>query len=542
LGEDRETTRDIDLLLRRIDAEVARRAEADAATPTDEQGVRSFVAAAYRSVLGREPDAASLERFVELDRRGRYSSLEVAGELSRRLVARELGPNAGRGGAEGSHTAQASGTGDAATDAGTGAARGPGPVALEELLGYEGGDFVVRAYHALLGREPDPHGYDFFVDALRSGRVTKGQVLWRLSSSAEGRRAGVRVQGLIPHRLAERLRRIPLVGRALAGGVALLDLPAALERMRARSIELARRSNQLAARLDDEVEVSRNQLVERVQILSTSLMASVEEERSARSELVALLEREIVARGRSETALAAGRSGPGARGREELPPGFDALYLAFEETFRGSSEEIKQRLEVYLDPLERAGAGTADRPVLDLGCGRGELIDMLTERGWRASGIDLNPEVVRRCRERGLQVEEGEALTHLRVLPSASLGAVVGLHLLEHLGLGTIIELLGEAYRVLRPGGIAILETPNPENVVVGSTNFWLDPTHERPLHPLALKFLAGSRGFDPVEVLRLNPVPHDEQVTDDEESAIVRRFNKYFFGARDFAIVGHKR
>jgi len=485
LGEDRGTTRDIDLLLRRIDAEVARRAEADAATTTDEQEVRSFVAAAYRSVLGREPDAASLERFVDLDRRGSYSSLEVAGELSRRLVARELGPNAGSGGVEGSHPTQAPGTGDAAAAAGTGAVRGPAPVALEELLGHEGGDFVVRAYHALLGREPDPHGYDFFVDALRSGRVTKGQLLWRLSSSAEGRRTGVKVQGLVPYRVAERLRRIPLVGRALAAGVALLDLPAALERLRVRSIELARRSNQLAARLDDEVEVSRSQLVERVQILSTSLMASVEEERSARSELVALLEREIVARGRSETA--AGRTGPGARGREELPPGFDALYLAFEEEFRGSSEEIKQRLQVYLDPLERAGAGTADRPVLDLGCGRGELIDMLTERGWRASGIDVNPEVVRRCRERGLQVEEGEALTHLHVLPSASLGAVVGLHLLEHLGLGTLIEVLGEVHRVLRPGGIAIFETPNPENVVVGATNFWLDPTHERPLHPLAL-------------------------------------------------------
>jgi SAM-dependent methyltransferase len=357
-----------------------------------------------------------------------------------------------------------------------------------------------------------------------------------LRTSAEGRRAGVRIQGLLPYRIAERLRTLPLVGRTLAAGFGLLDLPGALDRLRARSIELTQRSNRLALRLDEEVETSRRQLVDRIQILSTSLMASVEEERCARGELLQLLEREIVARNRPQPAA---RVGPAAHA---LPPEFGTLYLAFEEKFRGSSGEIKQRLGVYLEPLERASAGTAERPVLDIGCGRGELIELLLERGWRVSGIDLNPEVVRSCRERGLPVDEGEALTHLRVLPSASLGAVIGLHILEHLGLGAMIELLGEASRVLRPDGIAIFETPNPENVIVGSCNFWLDPTHERPLHPLALKFLAETQGLDAVEVLRLNPMPRDEQVTEGEDSEIVRRFNKYFFGARDVAIIGHKR
>lgn len=216
----------------------------------------------------------------------------------------------------------------------------------------------------------------------------------------------------------------------------------------------------------------------------------------------------------------------------------DAFYASFDEQFRGSREEIKQRLKVYLPIIVKQGIGSEAMPLLDVGCGRGEWLELLKEEQLEASGVDSNRVLVDQCRARGLTVVEDDLLSYLRSLADGSQGAVTGFHIVEHLPLETLIEFLNQTVRILKPGGAVIFETPNPQNVLVGSCNFYFDPTHRNPLPSQVMNFLLESRGFMQVEVLRLNP-SDDMPVADDSDLA--RRFNQYFYGPMDYAVIGWK-
>ena len=218
----------------------------------------------------------------------------------------------------------------------------------------------------------------------------------------------------------------------------------------------------------------------------------------------------------------------------------DALYAALQDEFRGSRQEIKEGLSVYLPKLTEAGIGSESMPILDVGCGRGEWLELLREHQLHGSGIDLNRVVLAICRERGLPVLEAEAVQHLRSLPEASLGGVTAFHLVEHLALPQLLDLLDAARRALNPGGVAIFETPNPNNVFVGSRNFYLDPTHRHPIPPLLGRFLAEARGFERVEILELHPCPV-EHVDTGTAGDVAARFNECFYGPQDYAIIGWK-
>ena len=217
----------------------------------------------------------------------------------------------------------------------------------------------------------------------------------------------------------------------------------------------------------------------------------------------------------------------------------DAFYIALEDEFRGRREEIKDRLRVYLPYLDSATLNIRDSLILDLGCGRGEWLDLLRESGYTAQGIDLNQIALEQCRAKNLDVLEADALRHLRGLPTASIAAVTAFHLVEHLPFEVLVELLDEIVRVLQPQGLMIFETPNPENAAVGSCTFYLDPTHKRPLPSLMMEFLTKNRGFTKVKLLKLNPAAPAYKVPDDSELA--NRFNEYFYGPMDYAVIGVK-
>jgi len=223
---------------------------------------------------------------------------------------------------------------------------------------------------------------------------------------------------------------------------------------------------------------------------------------------------------------------------EEAEHTLDAFYLSLEDQFRGSRAEIKQRLRVYLPPIQEAGIGRDEKPVLDVGCGRGEWLELLREEGLVASGVDSNRVLVQECRERNLEVVQGDLLSHLRSLPDASLGAITGFHVIEHLPFETLIKFLDETVRTVKPGGLVIFETPNPQNVLVGSCNFYFDPTHRNPLPSPITKFLLESRGFTRVQVLNLNP---SDEAPVAGDSDLARRFNQYFYGPMDYAVVGRR-
>jgi SAM-dependent methyltransferase len=213
----------------------------------------------------------------------------------------------------------------------------------------------------------------------------------------------------------------------------------------------------------------------------------------------------------------------------------DALYASFEDQFRGEREEVRERLRVYLPILKDAGVV---EDVLDIGCGRGEWLELLSSEGVRARGVDRNRVFVEQCRQSGLDVLEADALRYLRDLPGESLNAVTSFHLVEHLPFETLIKLLDEIVRTLKPGGLVILETPNPENFIVGSCNFYTDPTHRNPIPSPTLQFLMEARGLYRIEVMKLRPW---DAAKIKGESEIIARFNEYFYAAPDYGIIGWK-
>ena len=185
-----------------------------------------------------------------------------------------------------------------------------------------------------------------------------------------------------------------------------------------------------------------------------------------------------------------------------------SFYRAFEDRHRGSRDLIKSRLRAYLPfvtPLLKLyGEGAA----LDMGCGRGEWLELMGEAGFAAHGVDLDAGMLAACQELGLSVEQGDALEALQRLPDTSQCVVSGFHIAEHVPFPMLQEMVQEALRVLKPAGLLILETPNAENLVVGSSSFYLDPTHQRPLPPLLLSFLTEYTGFLRNKIVRLQESP----------------------------------
>ncbi|MDD5267439.1 MAG: methyltransferase domain-containing protein [Methylococcales bacterium] len=182
----------------------------------------------------------------------------------------------------------------------------------------------------------------------------------------------------------------------------------------------------------------------------------------------------------------------------------DPFYLAFEDRYRGTRELIALRLEVYLPFVQPFKALYETPEILDLGCGRGEWLELMQKNGFLAKGVDLDEGMLLACRELNLNVCQADALDYLRKLEADSLTVVSAFHVVEHIPFETLRQLVGEAYRVLKPGGLLILETPNSENLVVGTSSFYLDPTHQKPLPAKLLTFVVEYAEFERVKTLYL--------------------------------------
>ena len=184
---------------------------------------------------------------------------------------------------------------------------------------------------------------------------------------------------------------------------------------------------------------------------------------------------------------------------------FDAEYKLFEDRFRGSEAAIAQRLSVYLPLL--AGIATraeTDRKALDIGSGRGEWLRLLSEHGWSATGVEPNS-IADASQGTGATVVRADALEYLKGCDDASFALVTAFHVVEHLETDYLLRMLRQIRRVLAPGGLMVLETPNPENLTVASWSFRLDPTHKAPIPPVLLQYHAEAAGFVSPEIVRLN-------------------------------------
>jgi O-antigen chain-terminating methyltransferase len=212
------------------------------------------------------------------------------------------------------------------------------------------------------------------------------------------------------------------------------------------------------------------------------------------------------------------------------------FYKAFEDQHRGSRETIKSRLAVYMPFIQKIMEVHPNATALDLGCGRGEWLELLKDHQLSATGIDLDDGMLSACRSRGLDVQTGDAIAHLKSLPADSLSIVSGFHIAEHLSLGDLETLIKEALRVLKPAGLLILEAPNTENLVVGTSSFYLDPTHQRPLPSALLSFLVGYLGFARSKVLGVQ-----ESVPLREEHGPTSLFAVLSGVSPDYAVIAQK-
>lgn len=260
--------------------------------------------------------------------------------------------------------------------------------------------------------------------------------------------------------------------------------------------------------------------------------------RSYLNQLVAEMRREIDlvrAGSRNVTSVRPITGGPSTLAGESRVD--DAMYVAIEDHFRGSQELVRQRQEAYLPHV--FDSVSIDFPLIDFGCGRGEWLEVLRDQGLPARGYDSNVVCVDECSRKGLQVEHGNLVDVLNSLPDESVGAVTFFQVFEHLPFSVLEDVMRSCRRVLKAGGVLIAEVPNSENLSVGSSTFWIDPTHERPLHPEVLRFLARKIGFSDVSGVYSTPLREQVQIAGNGPiDTAVRDIFHSLFGPADFALV----
>ena len=236
----------------------------------------------------------------------------------------------------------------------------------------------------------------------------------------------------------------------------------------------------------------------------------------------------------------AARAGPAS------PFHFD--YYWFESIHRGDRALIKRRQQPYLEYFEGRGN------VIDVGCGRGEFLELMNERGIGGYGIDVESDAIHFCEEAGLEAMEAEAIAHLSSLSDDSLDGVFVSQVAEHMTPGELIGLVGLAYQKMGQGGYIVVETPNPQCLLIFASFFYADLSHVQPIHPETMRFLMLSAGFRDVEIEFTNPVPKSQRLARIVESGSggsepwvgelnrnLDKLNTVLFGYMDYAAIGRK-
>ena len=393
---------------------------------------------------------------------------------------------------------------------------------------------------AALGLEPSSRGLEDAVeaDSATEAAVPPAQVVYRPQVGYSSRPIVGPVLTAFK-RVVYRLFHYPLDDLARQTDDAVRRLQTAV------AVEAATRQASLQE-VKDRIDTLVNQLelanritAENVAALEQNL-ASLEEAHQ-RLELPSRLARlERLARGAQSARTApAPAAGPAPSEAAQPLPSFD--YMTFENRFR-PEKTVLERHGRYLEALRNA------RRVVEIGCGRGELLELLRDEDVSAYGVEIDPDFVAVCEEKGLEVVQGEGVSHLEALEAGSVDGVVASHVIEHLTPDQLWRLVTAAAEKLAEGGVLILETPNPESLLAGSINFHRDPTHVRPVHPDTLSFLCESAGFRDVEILRLEPVPAEVRFPErsgdgdgspeDHLGKVVRQLNELIYGYQDYSLI----
>lgn len=214
-------------------------------------------------------------------------------------------------------------------------------------------------------------------------------------------------------------------------------------------------------------------------------------------------------------------------------------YFDFENHFRGSMAHIREAQKIYLKYFE------GQNNVIDLGCGRGEFLELLKENGIDAQGVDFYEEFVEMCKSKELKVTHADAIEFLRV--QEKVGGIFAAQLIEHLTIDQVVTLCELAYRKLVEGAYVILETPNPTSLSMYTKSFYIDPSHNKPVHPFTAQYILQRAGFKEVEIVYTETskapitIPAIEMENMDEYNNVMKHIENMLFGSQDYAVIARR-
>ena len=388
-------------------------------------------------------------------------------------------------------------------------------ISVDELLWREIGNFIEASYISILGRNADGEGYHGFYQSYAAGNVSKEEIIKVLRDSEEGKKIGVEIKGLkkvlIKRKVKRIILRLPLIGRLVACVRNLLNLE---RKMDARMNEIQ-------------------------QGIHNPQPVNVQQSFGSQSAEIARLQ-EQVEKLRNEVIIEK------IQQRKVTEASMGVAYKEYEDKMRGTREEIKQRLNVYEAIINKVKANNGDKLfAVDLGCGRGEWLELLQENYQvKAIGVDSDASMLEDCEKNNLDAIQGDLCEYLRGMASESVDIITMFQVVEHLPIGILHEVLSEIHRVLRKGGAVILETPNPENMIIGACNFYFDPTHNRPIPPTLLKILVEATGMENAEVVRIHPYAAIEVngINDAvSEGVAIKQMANFFNNYADYAVTAFK-
>ncbi|SMC76604.1 O-antigen chain-terminating methyltransferase [Desulfocicer vacuolatum DSM 3385] len=465
---------------------------------------------------------------------------------------------------------------------------------LKEFLNYHGERFIDNAYQSILQRKPDQQGKKTFLTRLEKGELTKTNIIGRLRYSKEGRSHKIPIKGLFIPFLLQLLYQVPVFGIFFRLLTAIINLPTIFrniqvlenmifsEQLMLKSAvhshsnhisKLNRYIKDLHIELDIAISSNTKEIKsirEKVQTIAEdfekrhkkTVKTQLNQHKDIKRSLSTLSDKITLQLDKSskthqqlvnmeyqiDILKASVQNSNEPPNDEQLYPSqkdtekhiFDNMYSDFQDQFRGSRQEVKRRISFYIPFVQSALAATGKGIVLDIGCGRGEWLELLAKQNINARGLDLNRVMVNRCHEMHLDVIETDAMEYLMKLDNHSVSILTGFHIVEHLPFKTLISLIDESFRVIKPGGIVIFETPNPENIMVGACNFYTDPTHKNPIPPETLEFLIKARGFTKIKTHRINLMKETKYLDDNNMQDI----NDVLFAMskeQDYAVIGYK-
>ncbi len=216
--------------------------------------------------------------------------------------------------------------------------------------------------------------------------------------------------------------------------------------------------------------------------------------------------------------------------------GYDIIdYEEFQNRFRGSQETIKKRQSEYLRFLNNR------TDILDIGCGRGEFLEILKDNNKNPIGVDLYKPYVEICKEKGFKVQLGDGIEYLKTLKDDSLDGIFAFQVIEHITYKKIIELIKTAKKKLREDGVLVLETPNPMSLSIFANSFYMDPTHTKPIHPFTLQYLVEKEGYKVADIWFPDSSRVELKDNSEKMTANLKQVSEIIFRSQDYALVAKK-